>query len=100
MKADWRGLILVGVAASLLGATNSRPPLLDAAKNGDKDALRALIQKKVDVNVAEADGATALHWASYRDDMESVELLIRAGAKVNAANDLGVRPLWMTRSPS
>src|SRR5579862_8451295 len=94
MKADWRGLILVGFAASLLGSPNGRPPLLDAAKNGDKDALRSLIQKKADVNVAEADGATALHWASYRDDLDSADLLIRAGANVNAANDLGVTPLW------
>ena len=46
------------------------------------------------VNAAEADGSTALHWASYRDDLESADLLIRAGAKVNAANDLGATPLW------
>src|SRR5258706_4355853 len=46
------------------------------------------------VNAAEGDGSTALHWASYRDDVESAGLLIRAGANVNAANDLGVTPLW------
>jgi ankyrin repeat protein len=40
------------------------------------------------------DGATPLHWASYRDDLESADRLIRAGADVNAANDLGVTPLW------
>ena len=63
-------------------------------KTATKRALRALLQKKVDVNAAEADGSTALHWASYRDDLESADLLIRAGAKVNAATDLGVTPLW------
>lgn len=68
--------------------------LIDAVKNGDKVTLRALIQKKVDVNATEPDGSTALQWASYRDDLESADLLIRAGAKVNAANDLGVTPLW------
>src|SRR5439155_357162 len=47
-----------------------------------------------DVNAAEADGTTALHWASYRDDIESADLLIRAGARVNTATDLGVTPLW------
>ena len=46
------------------------------------------------VQGAEADGTTALHWASYRDDLESADKLIRAGADVNAANDLGVTPLW------
>ncbi len=81
-------------AMLLLGADTGRPPLVDAARNGDKDSLRALLQKKADVNAAEADGATALHWASYRDDREAADLLIRAGAKVNAANDLGATPLW------
>ena len=87
-----RPLLLFAFAASLLAA--DRPPLLDAARNGDTDALRALLQKKVDVNAAEADGSTALHWASYRDDPESAGLLIRAGAWVNAVTDLGVTPLW------
>ena len=68
--------------------------VIDAARNRDHAALRALIQKKADVNQPEADGATALHWAAYHDDRESVELLIAAGANVNAANDLGATPLW------
>src|SRR5437879_6004504 len=81
-------LIAMAVSAA------NRPPLVDAAKNGDKDTLRALIQKGTNVNLAEGDGSTALHWASYRDDVETADLLIRAGAKVNAANDLGATPLW------
>jgi ankyrin repeat protein len=81
------------LALALLGAAES-VSLIDAAKNADRDAVRALVQKKVDVNTAEPDGTTALHWASYRDDLETVDLLIRAGAKVNAATDLGVTPLW------
>jgi ankyrin repeat protein len=87
-------IILIVLSILLMGAAANRPPLVDAAKNGDRDALRALLQKGADVNAAEGDGATALHWASYRDDVESVSVLIRAGAKVNAANDLGVTPLW------
>jgi uncharacterized protein len=82
---------LVFFAAGLMAADGS---VIDAVKNGDKVALRALIQKKADVNATEPDGSTALQWASYRDDLESADLLIRAGAKVNAANDLGVTPLW------
>jgi ankyrin repeat protein len=80
------------VTPMLLAA--GRPPLLDAAKSGDKEALRALLQKGTNVNVTDGDGTTALHWASYRDDLETADLLIRAGAKVNAANDLGATPLW------
>src|SRR5262245_7141026 len=85
-------LIAVGLGLLAMGA--GRPPLIEAARNADTSVLRSLLQKKVDVNAAEADGATALHWAAYRDDVEGVELLIRAGANVKAANDLGVTPLW------
>jgi ankyrin repeat protein len=91
MTRAWLAVFLVG---GLTGADLGRPPVIDAAKSDNKDALRALIQKKADVNAAEADGSTALHWASYRDDLESADLLIKAGAKVNAANDLGATPLW------
>jgi ankyrin repeat protein len=77
-----------------VGTAAERPSLVEAAKRTDKEAVRALLQKKADVNAAEADGTTALHWASYRDDVESADLLIRAGAAVNAATDLGVTPLW------
>jgi ankyrin repeat protein len=86
--------MVAALAVSVGWADAGRPALIDAARNGDRDALRSLIQKKVDVNATEPDGATALHWASYRDDLESAGLLIRAGANVNVANDLGVTPLW------
>jgi ankyrin repeat protein len=99
MTTGWQRPIPVAVAAFvLIGASAvvaaERSPLIDAAKNTDRQALRALVQKKADVNAAEADGTTALHWASYRDDLESADLLIRGGAKVNAVNDLGATPLW------
>lgn len=40
------------------------------------------------------DGSTPLHWASYRDDLDAADKLIRAGTNVNAANDLGATALW------
>src|SRR5688500_18186341 len=40
------------------------------------------------------DGSTPLHWAAHRDDLAKVDQLIRAGANVNAANDIGVTPVW------
>src|SRR6266487_3482574 len=83
-------LVIVGAAA----AAGRDLAVIEAVRNADGEALRALLRKKADVNVAEADGTTALHWASYADDLETVDLLIRAGALVNAANDLGVTPLW------
>ena len=88
MTTGWLAIFLTAAGAGV------RPPIIEAVKNADRAALRELLAKKVDVNAAEGDGATALHWASYFDDVESADLLLRAGAKVNAANDLGVTPLW------
>jgi ankyrin repeat protein len=67
----------------------------DAAAKGDKAAVRALIQKKSDVNASQVDGTTALHWAAEADDLETADLLIRAGAKVMAANQAGATPLTL-----
>jgi len=86
------GLLVSTQIAALRAADGT--PLIDAAKNNDADALRALLKQGVDVKAASADGTTALHWASYRDALDSADLLIRAGANVNAANDLGATPLW------
>src|SRR5688500_13472001 len=82
--------ILLSVA-SLAAAADLR--LLEAVKNGDKETVRALLAEHLDVNTRSPDGATALHWAVHLDDLETAELLIRAGADVNAANDYGVMPL-------
>lgn len=45
-------------------------------------------------NTLDGDGSTPLLWASYQDDVERAGILLRAGASVNAANDLGATPLW------
>jgi len=91
-----RRVIVIGVvlAVARLAAAEA-PPLITAARNADLAAVRALLEKQADVNSVEGDGATALHWASYRDQLEIADLLIRSGAKVNAANDLGATPLWL-----
>src|SRR5215467_2943013 len=87
-------LIPIGCIFSVWAHAEGRPPLADAVRNGNKDSVRVLLQKNADINAAEADGTTALHWASYQDDVESADLLIQAGARVNAVTDLGVTPLW------
>jgi uncharacterized protein len=86
--------LLVAVPASTLGAAGARSPLLDAVKRGDATAVRVLLKQPGSVNVSEADGTTALHWATDRDDVTTAELLIRAGASVKAANRYGVTPLY------
>ncbi len=87
--------VVVVLGVLTVGAAAGRPALVDAAKAGDREALRALVGTRVDVNAADADGTTALHWVSYWDDLESARLLLAAGANVNAANDLGATPLWV-----
>ena len=84
-------VIVLGVSAGL-GAAGS--DVADAIMRGDLAAARALVQKGADVNAAQSDGATALHWAVYRDSPEAVDLLLRAGAK-SAANRAGITPLAM-----
>jgi ankyrin repeat protein len=89
------GAWLVGplVAVVNLGAVGSDARLVDAVKKADRAAVRTLLQKHVDVNAPEADGMTALHWAAERGDVETSDLLIRAGANVKAVTRYGVTPL-------
>jgi ankyrin repeat protein len=88
--------ILVG-ALSLLVATAAvaAEPLIEAVRRRDAQAVRLLVDRRVDVNAPQGDGATALHWAVHLDDLATADVLIRAGARVDAANDLGVTPLYL-----
>ncbi|HEY3161869.1 MAG TPA: ankyrin repeat domain-containing protein, partial [Vicinamibacterales bacterium] len=65
----------------------------DAAQRNDIAALRAMVTKRVNVNTAQADGTTALHWAAHWNDVEAVTLLLRAGANAATTNRFGASPL-------
>jgi ankyrin repeat protein len=67
--------------------------LSQAIKSGDVEATRALLESEADVNAAEPDGTTPLHWAANRSDPETAAALIENGASVNASNRYGVTPL-------
>jgi ankyrin repeat protein len=86
-------VVSVAAADDLRVANDLR--VVSAAQVGDRDAVRSSLKARADVNAAQGDGATALAWASYRNDLEIAELLIAAGAKPNAANEYGVTPLWL-----
>src|SRR6185295_7942514 len=64
-------------------------------KDGNREGVRTLLRQKTNVNAAEADGTTALHWAVRADDQELVRLLLGAGANPRAANRYGVTPLQL-----
>ena len=84
-------LLALGISGAALGA--ERATLADAAEQRDQARVHALLKTGVDVNAAQSDGTTALHWAAYHDDAETAALLLRAGAKVNAVNRYGLPPL-------
>src|SRR4029077_12057099 len=89
-------LLVLGLAGAARGA--ERATLADAAEQRDTARVRALLETRVDVNAAQMDGTTALHWAAYHDDAETAGLLVRAGANVNAVNRYGVPALSLACS--
>jgi uncharacterized protein len=86
-------LLTVSLALPVFAASARELSLVEAVQNKDAAAAAALLHQHPDVNAAQGDGATALHWAAHWDDLATADLLLRAGANVNAANDLGVTPL-------
>jgi uncharacterized protein len=90
------GLAGILYLTSFLVAAAGDTRVADAAQKGDKDTVRSLIKQAVDVNAAQGDGMTALHWAALNGDMEMAQLLVYAGANVKATTRLGgYTPLYM-----
>src|SRR5262252_3003166 len=87
------GFVLAGVNLASAAGGDSR--LADAVMKSDREGVRSLLQQKIDVNAAQPDGMTALHWAVRANDLETAQLLIKAGAKATAATRYGVTPLYL-----
>jgi ankyrin repeat protein len=73
--------------------TGAQATVAEALKNRDTQTFQQLLKAKADVNAAEVDGTTALHWAAHWNDLAAVEALLKAGAKAQASNRYGVTPL-------
>ena len=82
-------LCAVPALLSVLVAAPVDAPVADAARRGDAEAVRALLERGVDVQTAQADGMTALHWAAMRSDLDLAETLIYAGANLEATTRIG-----------
>ncbi len=83
-------LYICGVGALCLTPLQaSTSSLADAVMRGDKETVRAALKSGADVNAAQGDGMTALHWAALKNDAEVARMLIKAGANVTATTRLG-----------
>jgi len=88
LRMDISGALLMAVLAVGVAPAEDGP-IIDATKRGDIEEVQALIQQGADVNEAYGDGMTALHWAAERGDLRVAEVLIAAGASVEAGTRIG-----------
>src|SRR5688572_22690644 len=86
-------LLLAGLLAC--APVRAESQLADAVQKADHVRVKSLLAKQIDVNSAQTDGMTALHWASQKNDSETAKLLLQAGANVKATNRYGVTALWL-----
>jgi len=91
----WISAACLAALFAISGSAAAASDVADAAMLGDATALRSLLEQQADVNAAQADGATALHWAVYREDLDIARLLIDSGADTSAANRSGATPLFL-----
>ena len=82
------GALLLCLPA-LAAAVSATTPVADAAMRGDIETVRALLRDGADVNAPQGDGMTALHWAARRGSAELAEMLVHAGANVDAVTRVG-----------
>ena len=89
------GILAFAIAISV-GVNAAESPIADAAARGDRETVKALLKKAADVNAAQGDGMTALHWAAMNGDADLAQMLIVAGANVRATTRLGTyTPLYL-----
>jgi len=86
---------LLVLTANLTAYAATAPDFVVAARQGDGPRAMTLAAQAADVNAAEADGTTALHWAARFNDLELASMLLDAGADPSLRNRYGVTPLYL-----
>ena len=74
---------------------NVNSELLEAAKNGQTERVKDLLDAGADVDTKTADGFTALKWAVVRGYTGIVQVLLDAGADVDVRDNHGQTPLML-----
>lgn len=86
--------ILILAILLLSGVTLHAQEIIEAAKKGDLDRLKELIEKNPQsVNIKDSSGCTPLHWACQGVNPEILKYLFGKGADVNARDNNGLSPL-------
>ena len=80
---------ILGLGLLLGAAVPAEAPVADAAQANDAAQVRALLQQGADVNGAQPQGLTALHWAALNDNLDIVEALVYAGATLKPRTRVG-----------
>ncbi len=80
---------------SFSSLAQNMPLVVSLAKEQNWEQLIALLEDGIEPNAIYGDGTTALHWASYHDNLDAVQALLNANADINATTDLGVTALWL-----
>ena len=93
-RAHYLSVVGAFMAVVLIAAVPAEAPVADAARRGDIETVRTLLRDGADVNAAQGDGMSALHWAAERGDVEMIAVLLYAGAEVETTTRIGAyRPL-------
>ena len=85
----WPALFSSLVIWGWISAPPEESPVADAAMRGETDQVRELLQGGADVNAAQGDGMTALHWTAEHGDPELAQILLYAGADLQPVTRLG-----------
>lgn len=90
LTEKWAGIFLAVMVPIVPMAAADFP---DDAEKQEWERVESRLLAKSDVNAAQSDGTTALHWAAYHDRGDIVEKLLAAGAAADRSNRYGITPL-------
>lgn len=89
-RAIFAVIFCLAAASTAAAADDTLAGLIQA---GNRDAALKRIAAGADVNAAQGDGTTPLHWAVYKIDADLARALLERGAKPDVINNYGSSPL-------